>query len=69
MYESRVEQFQANGISPYQSNLIAGAIREESSMVKNMIVSNALIQSYASTMTGLVLISLLLCVVNKSKKE
>lgn len=68
-YTSVKEQLSANGLSEYQASLIAGAIRDESSMLKSTVFSNALMQSYMTTMSGLVLLTILLYAIKKSKKE
>lgn len=68
-FESVKEQLQTNGITGYQAHLIAGAIRDESNMLKQTVFSAFQMQSYATTMSGLVLLMILLYAVKKSKKE
>jgi hypothetical protein len=68
-FESVKEQFQANGISEYQAHLIAGAIRDESSLLKQTFFSAFHMQSFTTMMSGLVLLTILLYAVKKSKKE
>jgi len=68
-YESVKKQFQDNGITEYQAHLIAGAIRDESSMLKQTVFSAFQMQSYATTMSGLVLLMILLYAIKKSKKQ
>lgn len=68
-YESVKEQLQANGITEYQAHLIAGAIRDETSMLKSTVFSTFHTQAYMTTMSGLVVLMILLYAIKKSKKE
>jgi hypothetical protein len=68
-YESVKEQLQTNGITEYQAHLIAAAIREESNSLKNTVYSTFHVQSYATTISSLVLLIILLYAIKKSKKE
>jgi len=68
-YELVKEQLQTNGITEYQAHLIAGAIRDETTLLKQTVFSAFQMQSYSTTMSSLVLLTILLYAIKKSKKD
>lgn len=68
-YEIVKNQLNSGGISEYQSHLIAGNIRDETRMLKSTVFSVFLMQSYFTTMSGLIIISLIGYAIKKDENK